>query len=222
MQQDPGWEVVANSTIAPNNAKIALSQQPAGLVPSLLISTTGIPGKYSGAVARSADYPVPPNTSRAVLTAIFALDPNFLINGQSLEMGFKLTTPKGITLNGQFQFDCGKSATEMIFDLTSIAGSGWAPTPVVLPKFTPNVLHVVRAHYQWVEGVEADGSDSYISAIAAEIDGALYATAPAMLKVPGKALGWGAGLFQTNFQPNVNQKGGTFQWELLDVSVMFS
>lgn len=214
IQADPNWQVVTGPDIGPAAPKLDFTQISAGIVPVLLMDITGVVGKYADGVCRSADYPLPQNVTSAVLTATFALSAESLLYTQATEVGFKLTTPKGMTLNGQIQLDWGKSADNMTLDLTSTKGSGWAPTPVTLPKFTPNTVHTMQIHYQF--------GDADISVIAVEIDGVVYPTPAEMLRVPGKELGWKPNQWQVNFQPNTNDKGGNWKWMLFDVNMQFS
>jgi hypothetical protein len=225
IQADPNWQIVTGPSIGPAVPKIDITQQPeTPAVPAqaarpaipggLLIDITGVVGKYADGVARSADYPVPPGTTGMVLTAVFEVDANSFLYTQAIEIGCKVTQASGITLNGQLQFGYAAYPDKMVLDLTSISGSGWAPTKVVLPKFAPDVIHTVVIAYK-VEPTQ-------ISVLSVTIDGALYPTDPSMMPVPGKSLGWAKGKFQTNFQPNTNPKGGNWHWVLNEVTMVCS
>ena len=220
IQALPNWQVVTGPDIGPAVPTITFQQQPPPVPPPpppvLSMTITGVPGKYADGVVRSPDIPLPPGTTGAVLTAVFSVNEASLLYTQALEMGAKFTLDDGTTLNGQFQFDYGKSPTNMVLDLTSVTGSGWSPTPFVMAKFAPDVLHTVVATYK------IDAAAKKISITSVMIDGHLCTTPAYMLGVVGKALGWAKRMLQTNFQPNTNQKGGTWVWILHDVNVVLS
>ena len=203
IQSDPGWEIQTGSDIAPNPAVLELTQRPLWVPAGLLIESTGEPGKYSGAVARSADYPLPANVSNLVLTATFAFDGDSTTATESTELGVKITLPNGITLNGQFQYSWANPET-MTLDLTSVTGSGWSPTTFVRPKFAPNVIHTIVAIYKF--------TDAALSIVSVDTDGELFTTPVNMQNVPGKALGWAKNSFMVNLQLNTNTTGGKWQW----------
>lgn len=214
IQASPGWSVVTGESI--NGTKdggipsINLALRPAALA----IEIQGVPGKYADGVVRCADQPIPANTGHALLTVAFSVDEAALEFTQALEMGAKFTLQSGLTLNGQIQFDYGRSATEMTLDLTSVTGSGWAPTPVVLPKFAPNIRHVVSIAYAL--------SDKSVAVPSVAVDGVLHSMPAEMQGVPGKMLGWAKNAYQVNCQANTNQKGGLWHWELIDVSMAWT
>jgi len=217
IQALPGWSLVNNSTIGPWPEAIEITPVPANpawMPPGLLLDITGTAGKYADGVARSPDIQMPANTGNAVLTVQFAVNEAALTDTQAIEMGFKYTTPAGITLNGQFQFDWGKSAADMILDLTSTTGSGWTPTPTTLPKFAPIAIHTVAAKYLFTA--------TWIGISSVAIDGVVYQTPAAMLGCPGKSLGWAKNAFQVNIQPNTNPTGGEWSLLLLDVNMQVS
>lgn len=211
IQSDPGWKIVTGPDIGPAAPTITFAQEPQPT--ALVMQITGVPGKYADGVCRSADYPIPPKAIGAVLTATFTVDDASLLFTQALELGAKFTLDNGMTLNGQLQFDYGKAPADMTLDLTSIAGSGWSPTQIVRPKFAPGSRHRVVIVYKWTA--------TNISVMSITIDGTLYPIPLAMQGVAGKMLGWGRNLFQVNFQPNTNPKGGTWGWTLDDVGVDF-
>jgi hypothetical protein len=220
IQSKPGWSVVTGPSIGPAVPTITFTQQqptpPPPPPPSgLLMNITGVIGKYADGVVRSPDMPIPAGTTGAVLKAIFSVNAESLTQTQAIEIGAKFTMADGTTLNGQLQYDYGKSATEMTLDLTSTSGSGWSPTALTIPKFAPDVTHTVIITYS------IDTAAKKISVVSVSIDSKLYTTPPNMLGVPGKSLGWSKNAFQTNFQPNTNPKGGTWQWFLHDVSMQF-
>ena len=214
IQAQPGWSVVTgesiNGTTNGGIPKLTLTAQPA----PLLIAIEGVPGKYADGVARSADIPIPPNTGHALLTVKFSVDEASLEFAQALEMGAKFTLASGLTLNGQIQFSYGKSATDMTLDLTSVKGSGWAPTPVTLPKFAPNQPHTVAIAYAL--------SEKAIAVPSVSINGALHSMPAEMQGVPGRDLGWGKNEFMVNIQPDTNPKGGAWNWTLLDVAMAWT
>ncbi len=214
IQAQPDWSTVTGASIngTPDGGipTLTLNERPA----SLVIAIEGVPGKYADGVARSADIPIPPNTGHALLTVTLSLDEASLEFAQALEMGAKFTLANGITLNGQIQFSYGNSATEMTLDLTSVEGSGWAPTPVTLPRFAPNQPHTVSIAYVL--------SDKDIAVPSISVDGKLYSMPAEMQGVPGKQLGWGKNAFMVNIQPDSNPKGGAWNWTLLDVTMQFS
>lgn len=189
-------QVVVGPSIAPNPAKIELAPFPRGM-----LTVTGIPGKYSGAVARSVDYDMPPNTGNVVFTASFALSEAYLKFAQSLEMGWKYTLPNGLTLNNQFEFDLKRPDT-MTLQLTKKAGAGWADTPFVRPKFTPDAIHTVVATSKF--------TDADVSVLSVEIDGELFTSTPDLVPCAGRSLGWGRNKWQINVQLNVNELGQTY------------
>jgi len=214
IQADPGWSVVTGQSIGPAVPKIVITPKPPPQpVGSLLLGITGVKGKYADGVARSVDYPLPANAGNLALAVTFSVDPASLEFTQAIEIGCKPTLPDGTTLNGQLQFDYGKSATEMTLDLTSVKGSDWAPTTLTLPKFAPNVRHTVSIAYK------LDVPGKKISVMTVLVDGTLFETPAAMQGVPGKALGWAKDRVMVNCQANTNPKGGTWQWEIYDAEL---
>jgi hypothetical protein len=216
IQAQPGWSIVTVPSIdgpskAPGIPDITFTQQAPPPPPKQLsMSITGVPGKYADGVVRSPDLPLPIGTKNAVLRAAFSVDATSLVNAGGLEMGAKFTMPDGTTLNGQIQFGYNESATTMLLSLTSITGTGWSPTTLVLPKFAPDVEHTVAIGYEL---------GSLLDVVFVHVDGIEYVTPPEMLGVPGKSLGWGENSFMTNFQANSKPTGGSWSWTLISVSM---
>lgn len=212
IQASPNWQIVTGESIngTPDGGipTLTLTQRP-----MLIIDIAGVAGKYADGVARSPDYPIPANTGHALLTVVFGVSDTSLEFTEALEMGAKFTLPNGLTLNGQLQFSYA-SATDMTLDLTSITGSGWSKTQVTIPKFAPHISHRVSIAYVF--------TDENIGVASVAVDGTLYTIPIQMQGVPGKALGWAANHFQTNFQANTNPKGGSWQWTLSNVCMDFS
>jgi hypothetical protein len=214
VQAAAGWSVVTGSSIGPvPPSKCSLSQQQRGLVNSLLIAVTGVPGKYADAMCRSIDTPLPANTGNLKMFSTFALDANSLVETQAAEIGTKLTLPNGLTLNGQTQWDYSKSATGMVLDVTA-KNYDWASTGIVIPKFTPNELHTQINTYEFTEDA--------ISLVAVEVDGVVYEIPTNPYGVPGQKLGWGANAMIAGFQPDTNPKGLSWNWEVFDVKWIVS
>lgn len=214
IQSLSGWGPVTGPSIGPvPPSKFEITQQARGLVSSLLIAVAGVPGKYADGMAKSSAIPLPAGTMSAKFSTTFALDADSLTNTQAIELGIKFTLANGLTLNGQIQFDYSTNPENMVIDVVNREYT-WSSIGVSLPKFALGVLHLVDIEYEITE--------SSISVISITVDGVLYETPASLLNLPGQQLGWGKNQMIVGFQPDVNTKGGPFEWEIYDASLVLN
>lgn len=207
-----GWSTVTGPSIGPVAPNLFTFQQGTTqwLPQAGLISVTGVPGKYADGMLKYS-HVLPANTGHLIMTANFALDADSLINAQALELGTKITDENGITYNGQIQFDYSTSPTEMVLDVVN-KDYTWTRTRLSLPKFVPNTEYEVNITYGF------DTVSRTISVLSVSINGVVYVTPADLIDLPGQNLGWGKNQMVAGFQPDVNTKGGSFQWMLYEVN----